>query len=139
MKVKPAIIGLALVGMYLISVFAFAILQAVRPSNQTNILDYRLDPSSRYQLIQQGATIFTFEYSSKCENCFDQKNFLETIANDYKNQVILEEILNETFAFSKLTVASMYGNRTFTNPTENEIFNAICDFMYAPPAICAAR
>lgn len=149
MKVKPVIIALILLGMYIVSTFAYAILQSIRSPVQlpkTNIVDYRLDSQLKNSFVQGGVTVLTFEYSSSCENCFEQKIFLEALANDFKQQlytdiynIYLEEILNETLESSKLTIESKLGNKTFTNPTENETVDAVCDLMFAPPVICAVR
>jgi len=138
MKVKPAIIALILLGMYLLSTFAYVGLQSFRSSgnSDSNIIHFRLDNYTRYNIIQQGGTIMTFEYDGKCVNCADQKYFLEKAASDYKNQLLLEEILNSTFTSSKLAIASRYGNKTFTDPTENETFYALCDLLSMPPTSC---
>ena len=139
MKVKPAVIALILLGLYLLSTFAYIGLQSFRSkgsSNNSNVISFRLDNYTRYDLINRGATVITFEYDGKCSNCANQKYFLETNANDYKNQVILEEILNTSFTSSKLTIESKYGNKTFTNPTENDTFHALCDLLSMPPTSC---
>lgn len=150
MKIKkPALIGLILLGLYIFSTFAFAILQSVRSGVQlpkTNIIDYQINTQLRAAFIESGATILTFEYNLNCENCYEQKGFLENIANSFKQQLAsdfynlyLEEILNETTEQSLLTVQSNLGNKTLISPNQNETFNAICDLMTIPPAICAAR
>lgn len=153
MKVKPAVIALIMLGVYLVSTIAYVGLQSNRSNTQLptdNILDYKLDFQLRNAFIYYGSTIVTFEYSSNCENCFEQKGFLENmatqfkqvVASDSKNQVFsiyLEELLNETIEPSKLTIESKLGNNTLTNPTQNETFDAICDLMFSPPIICVAR
>ena len=138
MKVKPAVIALIMLGVYIISTFAYVGLQSFRSYDNTdsNIIKFRLDNYTRYNIIQQGGTIITFEYDGKCANCDYQKYFLEKAAGDYKNQLILEEILNSTFTSSKLTIVSRYGNKTFTDPTENETYYALCDLLSMPPTIC---
>ena len=139
MKIKPAVIALILLGVYLLSTFAMVGLQSLRSkgsSSNSNIINYRLDNYTKYNIIQQGATIMTFEYDGKCANCADQKSCLETNAHNYKNQVILEEILNTSFTSSKLTIESRYGNKTFINPTENDTFYALCDLLSMPPTTC---
>lgn len=150
---KPAIIALILLGLYAASTFTFAMLQAVRtpataqfPTN--NIINYSFTPSLQYQLIKGGVTILTFEYGSNCNSCLDQKDFLETMATNYKEvlytnpniySLYLQEVLNDTFISSNLTVSSLYGNRTLTNPTQNDTFGALCDLMSKPPTSCITR
>ena len=153
MKVKPAVIALIVLGVYLVSTIAFVGLQSGRSNNQLpkdNILDYKLDSQSREIVIYYGSTILTFEYSSNCDNCFEQKGFLENMASQFKqvvasdseNQffsIYLEELVNETVEPPELTIESKLGNRTLVNPTQNETFDAICDLMFSPPTICATR
>ncbi len=131
------------------STFAYSILQSVRSPSQlpkTNILNYQLNSQLRDAFIYYGATILKFEYSSNCNNCFEQKGFLENMANTFKENlatdfynIYLEEILNETVEPSQLTIDSKLGNMTIIDPTENITFNTLCDLMFAPPTICAAR
>ena len=137
MKVKPAIIALIMLGLYLLSTFAYIGIQSFRSTgSNSNIITFRLTNSTRENIIQQRGTIMTFEYDGKCDDCDYQKYYLEQIATEYKNQLILEEILNESFTSSKLSIVSIYGNRTFANPTENETFYALCDLLYMPPTSC---
>lgn len=147
------VVGVGLILVYMLSLFAFPRQSSVRSSTQLpkdNVLDYRLGDQLKNAFIYYGSTILTFEYNSNCNNCFEQKGFLENMANqfkqvvasDSKNQVFsiyLEELINETVEPSKLTIESKLGNRTLTNPTQNESFDTICDLMFAPPIICAAR
>jgi len=138
MRVKPAVVALIMLGLYIISTFAYIGLQSFRSNenSDSNIIHFRLDNYTRYNIVQQGGTIITFEYDGKCSNCDYQKYFLEKAAADYKNQLILEDILNSTFTSSKLTIESRYGNRTFIDPTENETFYALCDLLAMPPTSC---
>lgn len=133
------VVAMVLLGIYSISLFASPMSSSTRSkgnSNNSNIINYRLDNYTRYDIIQRGATIMTFEYDGKCNNCADQKHFLEENANEFKNQLLLEEILNSTFTSSKLIIESKYGNKTFTNPTENDTFYALCDLLSMPPTSC---
>lgn len=146
---KTAIIGIFIIAIMFVSTFSYGILQSVRSTNQlpkSNILNYELTPQLRDAFVYYGATVLRFEYSSNCDNCFDQKGFLENMANTYKEtlatdfyNIYLEEILNETIEPSQLTIESKLGNRTIIDPTDNITFNALCDLMFAPPTICATR
>lgn len=147
------IVGVVLIGVYLVSLFSGPLLSSRRSTIQlptNNILDYKLDSQLRNVVIYYNSTILTFEYSSNCDNCFEQKGFLENMANqfkkvvasDSKNQVFsiyLEELVNETIEPSKLTIESKLGNTTLVNATQNETLDAICNLMLFPPVICAAR
>jgi hypothetical protein len=153
---KSAIIALILLGLYAASTFTYAMLQSVQNSKTStvqfptdNIINYTFVPSLQYQLIRGGVTVLKFEYGPNCANCTDQKDFLETMATSYKDvlytnpnvySLYLEEVLNDTFASSSnLTVSSLYGNRTLTNPTQNSTFGALCDLMAKPPTSCLTR
>ena len=150
---KPAIIALILLGLYAASTFTFAILQSVHtPATAQfptdNIINYSFVPSLQYQLIQGGVTMLTFEYGSNCNSCLDQKDFLEAMATSYKEvlytnpdiySLYLQEVLNDTFTSPNLTISSVYGNKTLTNPTQNDTFSALCDLMSKPPTSCITR
>ncbi|MBI2084746.1 MAG: hypothetical protein HYT70_04020 [Candidatus Aenigmarchaeota archaeon] len=137
---KSSLIGLFLIAVMILSTFAFAVLQAVYPRVElpkSNIIDYRLDRSVREAFLQNGATVITFEYSSICENCFNQKFTLESIAKQYEQQVFLEEILDESLNQSRLTMTSFYGSKELMEPTDQQITSALCLLMVSPPAECA--
>ncbi len=140
---KSAITGIFIIAVMVGSTFAYGILQSVRSPVElpkSNIIDYKLGPQLRYAFIQGGATILSFDYNlAACEDCYQQKGFLESLANEYKEQIFLEEITIENLTQSKLSVESNLGNRTFVSPTQNETFGAICDLLIAPPTICVAR
>lgn len=140
-KIKSAWIGLLLVGIMLISTFAYAGLQSFRRTAppQSNVIDYELDSGLRNALIQQGATIIKFEYNENCEGCVEQKFYLEQIAEEFKEQVFLEEIVNTSIDIPKIMIASIYGNATYTNATQDDIFNGLCELMTYPPVACVAR
>jgi hypothetical protein len=154
MKIKPAIIALILLGVYALSTFTFAMLQSTRTTNTgqfptTNIINYTFSPTLQYNLIQGGITIMTYKYTSNCASCDDQRYFLEDMATKYKEvlyaasstnpaiyTLYLEEVVNETVNSPSLTVTSIYGNKTITNPTENETFSTLCELMTNPPIAC---
>lgn len=140
MKIKKSYIALILLVVYLLSTFAYFMVYSFRnPKEVQNVITYEIAPSAVTNLINNGATIMTFEYSSKCDTCLDQKAFLEGMAKEYKNQMILEEISNETYASPTLTIMSKEGNKTIADPTEDATFAALCDLLTVPPAECVAR
>ena len=143
------IIGAGLLLMYLTSIFSSAFQGSSRSNFQlpeNNVIDYRLNPQLKALFINYSSTIMTFEYNFNCENCYEQKQFLETMATGFKQElaqdfysIYLEEIFNETLSQSVLTIESYLGSKQIINPTENETFNELCDLMAVPPVICAAR
>ena len=142
LKVKPAWIGLFLIATMLFSTFAFAVIQSFYPKQNTqlpesNIINYQLDPSLRGALIQYGATIITFEYNMGCNGCVDQKSALEFFANEYKQQIWLEEIVDESLDVSEMTLSSIYGEDSLIDANETQIVNSLCILMVAPPVACA--
>lgn len=148
MKVKTILILLLLVGVLGGFIIAPAILQSAPSQGQmpkNNIIDYQLNP----MLVQYGITLLTFEYNSGCANYTEQKNFLEFMVTDYKEilytdptdiyNIYLSEIVNETITSSELTILGSFGNTTLTNPTENETFSKLCEFMATPPIECVTK
>lgn len=141
-KIKPAWIGLFLIATMLFSTFAYAVIQSLYPKQntklpETNVIDYHLDPELKNALIQYGSTIITFEYNLGCNNCVNQKAALEFFASDYKEQIWLEEILNNNLDISKIMISSLYGEDTLVDSNETSIVNSLCKLMVAPPIACA--
>lgn len=141
-KSKTTWVGLFLIGVMVLSTFAYAVIQAVNPGQnvklpESNIIDYQLDPRLRDALVQNGATLMTFDYNLGCRNCVAQKATLEFFANEYKNQIFLEELSNESLDVSQIYVISLYGEEKLTDANETQIFSALCKLMVAPPPTCA--
>jgi len=144
LKFKASWIGLFLIATMLFSTFAYAVIQSFYPKQNTqlpesNVIDYRLDANLANALVQYGATIITFEYNAGCNNCVNQKAALEFFANEYKQQIWLEEILDETLDTSKITILSIYGEDKLADANETVIVNSLCKLMVAPPAACALQ
>lgn len=149
-----AVIGLLIIAIMFISTFSFAIIQSVKqPSTEipkTNILDHQLDLNLKNTLVENGVTFMTLEYNSVCENCLDQKSFLELVIKELGHQVsqgkdytiydlYLEEIVDENASLPKLTIISNLGYKELTNATQEEIFSELCNLMTSPPITCVAR
>ena len=142
LKLKPAWIGLFLIAVMLFSTFAFAVIQSVSPGQnaklpESNIIDYQLDPNLKNGLIQYGATVITFEYNLGCDDCVNQKAALEFFANEYKQQIWLEELVDESLDKSKITISSIYGEDSLIDANETGIVSTLCKLMSAPPVTCA--
>lgn len=143
-KIKPAWIGLFLIATMLFSTFAYAVIQSLYPKNTaklptSNIVDYALDSGLVNALIQYGQTVITFEYNMVCNNCINQKAGLEFFANEYKNQIWLEELVNESLDASTITISSPYGSERLTDADDTQIFESLCRLMAAPPVSCALQ
>jgi len=137
---KSSLIGLFLIAVMILSTFAYAVLQAFYPRTElpkSNIIDYRLDSQLKQGLIQNGATIITFEYSVGCFDCENQKFTLESYVKEYQDQIFLEEIIDESLNESRITISSFYGNEELTAPDDYQIVAALCSLMVTPPAQCA--
>lgn len=144
LKFKASWIGLFLIATMLFSTFAYAVIQSFYPKQNTqlpesNVIDYRLDANLANSLIQYGVTIITFEYNLGCNNCVNQKSALEFFANEYKQQIWLEEIRDDSLDVSTITIASIYGEDKLVDANETAIVNSLCKLMVAPPATCALQ
>ena len=144
LRFKPAWVGLFLIGIMLFSTFAYAVIQSLYPKQnaklpETNIIGYYLDPDLRNALVQYGQTVITFEYNLGCNNCVDQKSALELLANEYKQQIWLEEIVDESLADSKITIASVYGEDKLVGGSGTELSSSLCKLMVEPPVSCALQ
>lgn len=144
LKFKASWIGLFLIATMLFSTFAFAVIQSFYPNQdaqlpESNIIDYQLDTNLRDALIQYGATVITFEYNLGCNNCVNQKGALEFFANEYKQQIWLEEITDESLDMSKITISSVYGDDSLVDANETQIVSSLCNLMVAPPTSCVLQ
>lgn len=143
-KFKPAWVGLFLIATMLFSTFAYAVIQSFYPKQNTqlpesNIIDYQLDSNLRNALIQYGATVITFEYNLGCDNCVNLKASLEFFANEYKQQIWLEEMMDESLDKSKIIISSIYGEDSLIDANDTQIVSSLCSLMVSPPATCALR
>ena len=142
LKIKASWIGLFIIAMMLFSTFAYAVIQSLYPKQRTklpesNIIDYELDQNLQTGLLQYGATIIKFDYNLGCQNCVSQKSTLEFYANEYKQQIFLEELKDESLNQSKITVESAYGSDELVSANETMILNSLCKLLVSPPATCA--
>jgi len=124
------------------STFAFSLLQSFNPTQsqitlpEENIIDYELTPEQESVLLQNWKTIAKFYYYSGCVECTNQLSFLESMANQFPNQIILQETLSNR---TSLTIIGYYGHRNLVNATQEEIFDAFCELMIDPPVTCITR
>lgn len=102
---------------------------------EKNIIDYELSFEQENLAIREGKTLVKFFYSNECEECFEKKNYLENLASEYKDQIILQEILLNVSSY-EIRLSSFYGQRVLRNSTKEEIFKTLCDIMFSPPAEC---
>ncbi len=148
MKITKAHIGLILIAIMFFSTFAYAGLQSLffgttSPQSNlpnTNIIDYQLSPDQESNLIQHGVTIALLRWNANCSGCLGLKNQLENLAssNEYKNQLLLEEIESAINA-SSISISSLNGQRNLNNVTTQNVTGVLCDLVYSPPASCALR
>jgi len=105
----------------------------------SNVVEYELTPEQENLALQNGKTILKFYYTQACIQCINQKPFLESIASQFGDQIILEEVINQNERPSTLLVFSYYSQKNLFNATADQIINAVCDVMLNPPASCAIR
>ncbi len=144
MKVRlpsSKLIGLSLIFIMFLSTFAFSVLQSTifTPSQNVNmpesrIVNYRLSPQQEELIIRSGGTIITFIYNPSCNECLDQKNYLENLAMRY-TWLFLETISTET-NYTRIYIQTPLGQRSLENKTNKQIFDVICELAYQPPVEC---
>ena len=124
---------------------AYAFLRVFSPTGyaiklpKTNVIDYELGSREEEYLITRGVTIVKFYYSQGCFECISQKNFLESFATRNSPQVLLEELKGNATSFPRVIITSYRGRRTFTNATNDEVLDGLCDLMLRPPIDCVMR
>lgn len=143
-------IGTALIILMFVSTFASPFIQGFNiqrsPLSPTesvtlpedNIIDYELTREQEVYAMRLGKTIMKFEYSTACVDCLAQKAFVESIANQFRDQVILEELARDV-DLPLLTMSSYYGHKLLTNATNDEIVDAMCAVLTDPPIFCTTK
>jgi lipopolysaccharide export LptBFGC system permease protein LptF len=143
MKIKPTYLGIFLIILFLVSSFAFTSFQTFHPSVQIpnqNILEQELKPEQKSYLLENGYTLIEIKYNINCENCLNQKNFLEQIASSqgFKEQIYLQAIQTDT-KIPKIKIESIYGTKILENETQEKIIDAICELLVNKPLTCTLR
>ncbi len=147
-KIKPAYIGIFLIGTMFVSTFAFVILQSVYYNPQqpkielptTNVVNSKISLDQQNFLLSQGRTIMTYQYSESCGYCLEQRQFLEQLTKNSKlsNQLFLE-VLDSKNELPSLTLVSYYGQRDVANATQEEVIPALCQILVSKPVECALQ
>ncbi|MDI6806666.1 MAG: hypothetical protein QMD14_02510 [Candidatus Aenigmarchaeota archaeon] len=138
-KFKPAYAALILILIYLGSLVMINPFGPSLSLPKENIINYKLTEEQEDYAIKLGKTVIAFEYDEACEPCVEQKVFLEKIAREQKNQIILQEISMDLTNSTRLRFVSYYGEKFLRNPSENEIWDTLCLLMINPPTYCALR
>lgn len=143
---KTGIIAIVIMFLMVGSTLAYSFLQSVRTpkTNQTslpekNIIDYELTLDQENTLIQNGVTVAKFSYSTSCIECLQYKSSLESLTNQFSNQMILEEISGNTDMSLTLTSLRNPSGIMLKNMTNDNIANALCKVLTQPPIGCAVR
>jgi hypothetical protein len=102
-----------------------------------NVIDYELDSEQENLALTSGLTLAKIYYYSGCVDCNTKMSFLEYIASQYPDQIIVEEVM--TNRTTSLSIKSYYGQKNFVNATQDQMFKAFCDVMVQPPITCAVK
>jgi hypothetical protein len=143
MKIKPTYLGILLIILFLLSSLAYtgSLHRSSTPKiPESNIIEKELDPEQKSLLLEKGYTLISIWYSINCENCLNQKNFLEQIASSsqFKEQIFLQMIQSNT-TIPRIKVESIYGTKILENESQEKIINAICELLINPPLACTLR
>jgi len=101
---------------------------------QDKILNYELSEQQKTYLMRSYFTLIEYRYSSGCLECIDMKNNLERITINSEGQIYLQEILSD--GSDRVTITSLNGAKTITNPTVNETQEAVCSILLQKPIWC---
>lgn len=104
----------------------------------TNIIQGNLSSNVEQLIMSNGGTVVKFYYSSDCLSCVQQKNILESSANQ-NSLIYLEEIQTPSAVAQNIIITSLKDSKTLTNASADDIQNAFCDVLLQPPAACALR
>lgn len=145
---KKKYASLILIILMLGSTLAYSALQTFRGWQHTenepelpdsNIVNYEITTEQRDYMLRLGRTILTYRYQLACTECANQRAYIEAAAGEFPNQIFVEEIVDIAATESTLSVKSYYGDELLTNPSNEEIFDTLCELMAQPPVRCATR
>ncbi|MFH1623351.1 MAG: hypothetical protein ABIA12_02430 [Candidatus Aenigmatarchaeota archaeon] len=111
--------------------------QVELPAN--NVIDYELTAAQKDYAARSGKTLLEYRYPMMCANCTEHKAYLEFFVSKFPDQLLLQEISDNSVSRPSLDVTSYYGSRTLTDPSVDGMFGALCDTMVQPPVSCATR
>jgi hypothetical protein len=145
-KISVIAFALFFIFLMLFSIVASSFLQSSRTNKETtvtlpsnNIVENELTTEQENYALQQGKTILKFYYTQTCIECLSQKPFLESIANQFSDQIILEEVIKQNEKVPTLLVFSYYKQNNLFNATRDEIIDSVCDVLIKPPTGCVVR
>jgi len=145
---KKKYVSLILMFLMLGSTITFGALQAFRTWRQpestpapelpaTNVVAYEITAKQRNYMLRLGRTILEYRYQLACAECADQRGYIEAAARDFPDQIFVQEIVDNSANNPTLAMTSYYGDELLTNPSNEEILDALCRLMTDPPIICA--
>lgn len=101
---------------------------------QDQILNYELNENQRTYLLKKYFTLIEYRYSSGCLGCINTKKELERLTTQSDNQIYLQEIVSD--GADRITITSLNGQKTITNPAINQTQVAICNILLKRPIWC---
>jgi len=107
---------------------------------EKNIIDYQLSIEQERLALQQGKTVVKYSYSTTCVECLRIAAQLEDIANQLKEQVIVERLVQQSGnQTAVLTVTSTQNSKIYSSPTSENMVEGLCEVLINPPLYCALR
>jgi hypothetical protein len=126
---------------------AYSILQAFQQEGtQANtgvtlptesVINYELSADQKTLAYKLYKTILEFRYPLGCADCASRQAYLESLANAYPSQLILQEISDNSLQAPILFVSSYFGSDTVRDPSSSNVLPKLCDLMYERPLQCA--
>ena len=141
MKINQ-LVALIFVLLMAVSSVGTLIMNIPKPSNEQvqipkeKILNYKLSEQQRKYLLSQYFTLVEYSYPSVCFNCTNQMKKLEQLTQDSDNQIFLQEIPSDNVTQIVVTIASLRGQETLYDPTEQEIQDKLCELLLTRPLFC---
>jgi len=105
----------------------------------TNVIDYELTAAQKDYAARLGKTLLEYRYPLVCANCTWHKAYLEFLVSKYPDQLLLQEISDTSLGKPTLDAISYRRSLALTDPSQDEIFAALCDTMVQPPISCATK
>lgn len=125
----------------LLSVAGYAIINVykapVKEESINPIIKRVLTPEEKIGILRSGKIIIENFYTKNCTECIDRNNLLESFVVQFKDYIIMEEVLmNQT----SLKIIGKGGKiKNIKNVTEENLMDVFCEMAILQPKECLLR
>jgi hypothetical protein len=139
-SVKQRVLAIIFILILVGSTVTYGIIALFGPKNDYSIpkervINYRLNQVQVALLVQNYFTVVEYNYTNRCLECVQVKNYLEELTQNSDGQIYLQEILVDSSP--SLYIINALNETKIENPTPAQAINAVCNSLLSAPLWCA--